>query len=84
MAYNLGIDQQQAEAAAAPKSTNKEKYRIEWWQIGTNEKDIQMGEFHSANLKHFVKVFRSSGRYTLIYLERVRDGKVLFDRRSVR
>lgn len=59
----------------------KREYYMEWWQYGRHEKDIDIGHFHTANLKHFVKLFTSFKKFSLVYLRRCQDDKVLWDRR---
>jgi len=60
----------------------RRKYYIEWWKIGTDNALIESGEFHTANIKNFARKFLATGKYTLVYLRREVDGKVLQDRRS--
>ena len=60
----------------------KEKYYIEWWKIGNDKKHIDAGEFHSNNIKSFVKLFLGLQKYTIVYLKRVRDDRVMKDARD--
>ena len=60
----------------------KREYYMEWWKYGNDEKDIDIGHFHSSNLKHFLKLFISFKKYNLIYLMRCQDEKVLWNRRA--
>ncbi len=60
----------------------KREYYMEWWEIGNNHSEIEIGHFHSGNLKNFLTVFLTTKRYTVIYLERVDDNKVIRDARN--
>lgn len=60
----------------------KERYYMEWWKIGTRHENIEQHYFHTNFIKHFVKVFLSTKRYTIVYLRRESDGRVLKDARS--
>lgn len=60
----------------------KVKYYLEWWRIGDEKNAVQNGTFHTNNIKHFVKTFIGLNKYTIVYLERVADGRVLKDARS--
>ena len=60
----------------------KREYYMEWWEIGNDHSEIEMGHFHSGNLKHFLTVFLGAKKYTVIYLERVEDCKVIRDARN--
>ncbi len=58
------------------------EYYIEWWKLGTNESDIEAGQFRTRNLKHFVHLFGSLKHLSMIFLRRVHDNKTLLDRRT--
>ena len=60
----------------------RREYYIEWWVVGTDHSEIEMGHFHTGNLKHFLTVFLGRKKYTVVYLERVEDGKVIRDARN--
>jgi hypothetical protein len=63
------------------KRRTRREYYMEWWQYGNHEADIDIGHFHTSNLKHFVKLFTSFKKFSLVYLRRCQDDKVLWDRR---
>lgn len=65
----------------APLGENLEYY-IEWWKIGTGHTDIENGTFHSANIRSFIKMFLKTGKYTVVYLRREKDQRVLKDARG--
>jgi hypothetical protein len=60
----------------------KREYYMEWWEVGTDHNSIEMGHFHTGNLRSFLKLFLELKRFTVIYLERVADGKVVRDVRA--
>lgn len=68
--------------SVALDGSKKEKYYMEWWEIGTSKADIEAGEFHSSNIKHFIKTFLGFQKYTVVYLKRCRDNAVMKDARS--
>ena len=61
----------------------KDKFIIEYWRVGDPESDIVRDEFHihPLSVKTFIAGLLRFGKYTLVYLERVKDGKVIYDRR---
>jgi|AACY02.3.fsa_nt_gi hypothetical protein len=59
----------------------RNQYYIEWWDLGTQESEIQNGTFRSAFIVEFIKAFRSSGKRNLIYLKRLKDNKVIYNAR---
>jgi len=67
---------------AVRKRKIKREYYMEWWKHGNDEKDIDIGHFHSSNLKRFLRLFISFKKYNLIYLMRCQDKKVLWNRRA--
>lgn len=60
----------------------KEKYYMEWWKIGTPKTHIDSGEFHSNDIKSFARTFLGLQKYTIVYLKRVRDGRVMKNARN--
>jgi hypothetical protein len=66
-----------------PEMTNKPsvEYYMEWWKVGDNHKDIRCDNFNCRELKAFLKTFLTVER-TVIYLERVKDGRVIRDARA--
>jgi len=90
MAYNPAMyHEAESEAKAlVPITTNrvrpleKREYYMEWWKLGSQENDIRVGYFHSGKVKAFVKMFMNFKSYNIIYLERVHDKKVLWNRRA--
>ena len=82
MAYNLSIPTtKQPDGDVVLKRPKYESY-IEWWKLGTNDQDIEAGQFRTSNLKHFIKMFGGHKHLSLIFLQRCHDGKILFDRRT--
>ncbi len=59
------------------------KYYLEWWQLGTDEFEIQSGWFHTKYPTHFVNMFTRFEKYTIIYLQRCSDSVILINRRTV-
>lgn len=60
----------------------KREYYMEWWEVGTDHNSIVTGHFHTGNLRSFLKLFLDLKKFTVIYLERVADGKVVRDARA--
>jgi hypothetical protein len=60
----------------------KEQYYMEWWRIGDEQAHIENGEFHTNDIRNFVKTFLSFNKYTIVYLVRCRDNTVLKNARS--
>jgi hypothetical protein len=60
----------------------KKEYYMEWWEIGSPSSDIRCGLFHTAKIKHFVRMFMAFKKYTIVFLMRQHDQNVLWDRRS--
>ena len=58
------------------------EYYMEWWKIGDEHNAIESGHFHTAALRYFLTIFLGFKKYTVIYLERVQDGKVIRDARN--
>ena len=65
--------------ASAP--TTKREYYMEWCRIGDSATDINTGMFRTSYIKKFVQMFMGFKRYTIVYLERCQDKKVLWNRR---
>ena len=59
------------------------KYRLEYWRIGDSADQIQNCVFHSAFIDDFIKKFSGLGKYTVLYLKCLSNGRVLIDRREV-
>jgi hypothetical protein len=59
----------------------KERYYVEYWKWGTPPADIRAGEFATNNLKHCVKLILSGNKRNIVYLKRLSDGKVIWDRK---
>lgn len=86
MAYNPRRDPNSEDSKAlvrflAPTPIIKNEYYMEWWRIGDQATDINTGMFRSSYIKNFVKMFMGFRRYTIVYLERCHDRKVLWNRR---
>ena len=67
---------------AYAKNLPRMKYYMEYWKVGHSADQIQNCEFHSAFIDGFITKFSDLGKYTVIYLICLSDGKVLFDRRG--
>ena len=70
-----------------PKGTCTEelprmKYYMEYWTVGDSADQIQICEFHSALIEGFIKRFSGLGKYTILYLICISDGRILIDRRG--
>ena len=59
------------------------KYHLEYWKIGDSADQVQNCEFHSAFIDDFIEKFSGLGKYTVLYLECLSNGRVLIDRREV-
>ena len=57
------------------------KYYIEYWEVGNSADQIQNCEFHSACIDGFIKKFSGLGKYTILYLLCLTDGRILIDSR---
>ncbi len=82
MAFNNGIQQalkDPGENVILKRPTCE--YYIEWWKLGTDERDIEAGRFRTNNLKHFVKLFGGFEDLSMVFLERCHDSRVLLDKR---
>ena len=58
------------------------KYHLEYWTVGDSADQIQNCEFHSAFIDGFIKKFSGLGKYTVLYLKCLSNGRVLIDRRG--
>jgi hypothetical protein len=59
------------------------KYYLEFWKIGDSADQIQNCEFHSAFIDSFLSRFSGhGGKYTVIFLKCLSNGRVLIDRRK--
>jgi hypothetical protein len=58
------------------------EWYIEWWKLGTPEKDINCATFSTINIKHFYKTFSKHKHLSMVFLRRECDHKVMYDRRS--
>ena len=58
------------------------KYYMEYWKIGDGADHIQTCEFHSALIDSFIEKFSGLGKYTVLYLICLSDGRILIDRRG--
>ena len=65
-----------------PDGHSKMKYYMEYWKAGDSADQIQNCEFHSAYIDGFIEKFSGLGKYTVLYLKCLSDGKVLIDRRG--
>jgi hypothetical protein len=64
------------------RKDGKREYYMEWWRLGDPETAIDLGTFHCANIKTFVKMFMGLKKFTVIFLRREHDQRILWDRRS--
>jgi hypothetical protein len=55
---------------------------MEFWRLGDPATAIQVGEFETANIKHVVRKVIGGGRYNVVFLMRLHDQKILWDRRT--
>ena len=62
-----------------PKKT---EFYIEWWELGTPESAIMAAEISLRWPKPFLKRFMANKKYSLIYLMRKSDNKVIWNRRT--
>jgi hypothetical protein len=58
------------------------KYHLGYWKIGNSADQIQTCKFHSAFIDGFIEKFSGLGKYTVLYLKCLSDGRVLIDRRE--
>ncbi len=58
------------------------KYYMEFWKVGHSADQIRNSEFHSACIDGFIKKFSGLGKYTVLYLKCLSNGRVLLDRRK--
>ena len=58
------------------------KYYLEYWKVGDSADQIQQSEFHSAFIDVFIRKFSGLGKYTVLYLKCLSNGRVLIDRRE--
>ena len=68
-----------------PAPTNdlsRMKYYMEYWKVGDSADQIQNCEFHSAFIDGFLSKFSDLGKYTVLYLICISDGRIIFDRRG--
>ena len=59
------------------------KYHLEYWKVGDSAYQVQNCEFHSAFIDDFIEKFSGLGKYTVLYLKCLSNGRVLIDRREV-
>lgn len=67
-----------------PVPIKKTEYYMEWWRLGEPSESWEAGYFHSAYLKAFVKMFMNLRKFNVLFLQRVHDRTVLWDRRGKR
>ena len=67
---------------APAKDLPRMKYYMEYWTVGDSADQIQNCEFHSAFVDGFIKNFSGLGKYTVLYLICISDGRILIDRRD--
>jgi hypothetical protein len=58
------------------------KYYIEYWEVGDSADQIKNCEFHSAGIDGFIRKFSGLGKYTVLYLICISDGRILIDTRG--
>lgn len=71
-----------AMVAAFRRMANKREYYMEYWKLGDPPEAIMTGQFSTANIKHVVKKVVGSGKYSIVFLMRLADQKVLWNRRT--
>jgi len=60
----------------------KREYYMEWWEIGTDPAKIETGHFHTGHLREFLTMFMRLKKFSVVYLRRETDGKIVRDARS--
>ena len=65
-----------------PDGHSKLKYYLEYWKAGDSVDQIQNCEFHSAFIDTFIRQFSDLGKYTILYLLCISNGRILIDRRG--
>ena len=65
-----------------PDGHSKMKYYLEYWKAGDSADHIQNCEFHSAFIDGFIRKFSGLGKYTILYLICLSNGRILIDRRK--
>ncbi len=58
------------------------KYYMEYWEVGDSADKIQDSEFHIADIDGFIIKFSGLGKFTVLYLKCLSNGRVLIDRRG--
>ena len=58
------------------------KYHLEYWKVGDSADQIRNSEFHSACIDGLIRKFSGLGKYTVLYLICLTDGRILIDRRK--
>ena len=58
------------------------KYHLEYWKVGDSAYQIQSCEFHSAFIDDFIRRFSGLGKYTVLFLKCISNGRVLIDKRG--
>ena len=58
------------------------KYYMEYWRVSGSADQIQNCEFHIADINSFIKKFSGLGKYTVLYLICISDGRILIDTRG--
>ena len=58
------------------------KYHLEYWKVGDNADQIKDCEFHSAFIDDFIRRFSGLGKYTVLFLKCISNGRVLIDKRG--
>jgi hypothetical protein len=58
------------------------KYYIEYWEVGDSADQIKNCKFHSACIDGFIRKFSGLGKYTVLYLICISDGRILIDTRG--
>jgi hypothetical protein len=76
----IPVSARQLALLTAPRP--KKKYYMEFWRLGDPATAIQVGEFETANIKHVVRKVIGGGRYNVVFLMRLHDQKILWDRRT--
>lgn len=62
------------------KPGKKLEYYIELWKLGNATNDKHATMFKTANIKHVLSLILKAG-HTIVYLMRVKDKKVIWDKR---
>jgi len=64
------------------ENNEKQEYYMEWWKIGSPANVWSASNFHTADIQTFVGKFLALKKYTIVYLRREKDLRVMKDARN--